>query len=257
MSDSEKVKTYCKGCVFATMVNDTQTSCMLGKLEKFQEQGSLVELKDNYFTIDRVCNFLRSKKWGNKFVGKDLTKVVEEENKVKCSALVYVGKDHTIDDLKKTIDQLNIQVHPFEKVIFVFYHFKKHPFHIVYKIRQMMKSSDWEIEHILELIADKGRCVDIAVQKISHKKSAYYTFLEAGKEIPTQFVYQLNRMVTEEMFPVVLGLPNPSKPKIEHGYTALTYLHKLVGGNREKPFHKKIEENQNQFPPNSIMGISV
>jgi hypothetical protein len=61
-----KVRTSCRGCVFAEFNGKTQSGCEFNRLETFQSQGRLVEAHDDFKefnVIEGLCNYHRTAEW--------------------------------------------------------------------------------------------------------------------------------------------------------------------------------------------------
>jgi hypothetical protein len=61
-------ETACKECLFAMYDGKTQTGCTLGRIEKFQDLGKVIDAYDDekeFYVIEGVCNAVRQPSWNN------------------------------------------------------------------------------------------------------------------------------------------------------------------------------------------------
>src|SRR6056300_1404439 len=107
----EKIKssTPCKECYFCKYENNIQVGCLTGRLEKFREEGEILETRESegktYSVIGRLCNYFRLQRWAEKYEDKDLVEIVEKESEP-TFALVIDCEDHSPEKLEKTLNDL-------------------------------------------------------------------------------------------------------------------------------------------------------
>ena len=61
-------ETACKNCLFAIYDGKTQTSCQLGRIEKFQDLDQVLDAYDDekeFFVVKGICNAVRESGWNN------------------------------------------------------------------------------------------------------------------------------------------------------------------------------------------------
>lgn len=97
-----KIKTKCKGCIFAT--GDPQTGCKLERLHKFKRLGKTV-VEDGMNIIQGICNTKREEKWKKKH-NRYLVDVYKEVF-VKVD-IVIICKDKT--KIKRILHSINSQI---------------------------------------------------------------------------------------------------------------------------------------------------
>jgi hypothetical protein len=125
------IETSCKDCVFADYASSMEPngrwphSCMLGKLERFEEIGAKVELitegSDSYYKIkDRICMFCRDKNsdWGKEVPEGERVATVLEEVKPKFTAVMIFNEGDHLSSLEGVLDRLyNQTIKPYQLLV--------------------------------------------------------------------------------------------------------------------------------------------
>ena len=89
-------KTLCRDCIFAVFNDDEQTSCEIGRLDKYHEFGCTELFEDNesnkkFFVIqDRYCMACRNQDWADKQDSENFYELVKLEMRIKYQYFVYL-----------------------------------------------------------------------------------------------------------------------------------------------------------------------
>ena len=240
--NSNEPETICRDCAFSVYEGETQTACSLGKIDKFEEQGTEVlevydeEKKEFYVIKGRVCVFWRGGEWREKHEGrKDWEAIVNKETMVRMDANIYLDKNSTLQDLDKTMTSLQKGVLKPTQLTIINNHSSIEKLTLA---RVGMKSGfKWRIENIQDDgEADRYRCIDISIRKTSAKDCNYYFVFDAGKTVPKDFIADINKSLNVDMNRF-LAL----KSEDGNGDVGQIHMHKQMGGNRDKRFLDKID----------------
>ena len=229
----KKIHTSCKNCVFA-IYNEgtlTQSGCKLNRLEAFKEQGTEIleaydtDNKEFYVVNGRVCNTFRDKnsKWAGKYEGKE-EEVVKEEIKLKMTVMVNIVNG----DIEKTAESIKAQTIKPEMVLFINNQDQLRPGQIHAKLWTSLGNAvTWRVTRILERNDGekprKERALDIAFGQV---KGTYYTVLNTGETLPTDFIENINKALNEKLMQFLM-----LKPKNGIGLTVANQMHNIVDGN--------------------------
>jgi hypothetical protein len=264
--NDDKLWTSCKDCVFAVYENNTQCGCSTGRLEKFKDVGThIVEAQDGekeYMVIERFCNHYREKNWmtNSKPVRswgriKNKEKTVKKETQIRCGVIIILKNIAPIqdDDFSERIAQIaanELTVENMEKTILACLKQKEvKPDYIV-----VVNSSEVPHTEIISRMhhtikkkavfyavrtshneASLEECIDLA---FAQAKNGHYIVFEGGYEPPPNFLDKINSLINEELQPILLLKP---QNKID-GMFVQTMIHKMLGGNAEKPLIDKIDK---------------
>ena len=241
-ANSNEPETICRDCAFSVYDGDTQTGCSLGKLDKFEEQGTeILEVYDETgkeFSVvkGRVCVFWRGGDWKEKHEGRnDWEDIVNKETMIRMDANLYLDKNSTLKDLDKTVASLKEGLIKPVQLTIINNHSKIERLVLA---RVGMKSGlKWRVENIEEDgEADRNRCIDISIRKTSAKNCNFFFVFDAGQAVPKNFIADINRSLNVDMnrFLALRG-------KDGNGDVGQVHMYKQIGGNRDKPFLDKIE----------------
>lgn len=245
------VKTMCLGCVFAKgkLVGEDDTlqffqdkdGCEHNVLARFREQGENIvdgtdEKKNEFHVIvGRTCPFYRPKIWLND-MGVEMDKAVKRarrEVSVAPDVIIYFGKDHTTEDLKKTCGSIRENSLLPEK-IYIANHTTYKPSTLL-MLMQDLSFLPWRIETILEESSGVFRVLDIVSKKC---ESIFTTYFEAGFEVPSDFFSSLDKFVNDELKKFILLEPITGSI---NGLTVMRLFYYMAGGNKG---HTIIEKAQ-------------
>ena len=116
MSDGEKVIMSCKGCVFSNKIGNTQIGCDLNKLDRFRESGINVKEayddSEEFFLIERLCQFYRDDNWAENFSEEGLHDQVNKEVVVSCGFIIIHEEGKPLDDVRTTFKGIQSQKIP-------------------------------------------------------------------------------------------------------------------------------------------------
>ncbi len=224
--------TSCKECVFATYEEHTQTGCRFGRVEKFRQKGvEVVEAMDEereFFVIRTRCHIHRHKKspWAMKVPGRDRMQVARDEVEIELHAIIVMLAEHTVEDVKKTVDSLLVQTVGLQKGTIVVNRDGIKPS----QVRELVPEY-WRVQFIMEREADGGhisvgRCVDHAVDSST---ADYYAVFSPGYEVPNDYVQAIDRALNDDLERFVLLEPNEAG----QGLLVQLRIHNYYGGNAE------------------------
>ena len=256
-ANSNETETICRDCAFAVYDGETQTGCSIGKLDKFEEQGAEVlevydETNKEFYVIKgRVCVSWRGSKWKEKYEGRDdWAEIVSKETMVRMDANIYMHKDTTLADIEKTVISLkNNTIKPAQITLI-----NNQTEIDRATLARICNASGfkWRVENIQEDDADRLRCIDIAVRKVSAKECNYYCVFDAGKKVPPNFISDINSSLNDDLNKF-LALRSDDG----NGDVGQVLMHKRIGGNRDKSFLDKIEHTtRSQGCPNLLQKTS-
>lgn len=228
----KKIHTSCKNCVFAVYNEGTitQSDCKLNRLESFKQQNTEVlevyDAEKEFYVINgRVCNTFRDKnsKWAGKHEGKEIA-TVKEEIKLKMTVMVNIVNG----DIEKTAESIKNQTVKPEMVLFINNQDNIKPSEIHSKLWKTLGNEvTWRITRILERNNGehprKERAVDVA---FGQAKGTFYTLLDTGDILPSNFIESVDRALNEKLMQFVM-----LKPKKGIGLVVSNQVHLIIDGN--------------------------
>ncbi len=225
------VDTDCRNCVFAKYDGNTQVDCKLGRLDKFRENGMVVEEACDdeleYYVVKGVyCNTYRKAEWAERFKDKKLELHVLDEVKVKEKIYVYAGPDSTLEALRTTIFSLKAQTISPVLVEVMYNRSAAKSSHVLALLNK--SKLKFRLTTITEPDADLWRSLDICHKKLD---SVYYSIFQAGFEVPTDFIESLNKSLNLDMNRFVMLRPIDGN---QNALTISTRLHKMLGSSTGK-----------------------
>lgn len=231
------MNTSCEKCAFAIYEDNIQSGCKAGRLTKFQDTGSEVEHKDNYFIIkDRICMMCCPEetivKLGFKNPLQDMRKAIE----LKCAIYIIATDNSTLEDIKLTIDSLNKQtLRP--RCINVIVNTDniskprliKHLNDTQSKFENDNLEFIWNITYIQEKDKDGERpsiewALDHAIFKC---EMPFYAVFMAGYMVCPDYLSNIDKALNDELQRFCVLLPFDEW----NGAFVQTLLHKKLGGN--------------------------
>lgn len=231
--------TSCKLCVFATYEGNVQHGCDFDRLKKFDEIGTVIESKNeddkHYFIIkDRVCNACTQESALADIPARKWYDTVKEKMAIRCNMAIYVGKDHTMDDAKRSLESIIWQNLPPHEIKILLHGSHNVGEYIAY-MTEHASSFDWEVQEVVLEGANYLQALDLTMERI---KSTFYTVSNAGYEYPSNYLSTINRAINIDLKRFVALLPDQNG----NGFFIQRGLHKLVGGNRGIPVLEKLDE---------------
>lgn len=247
--------TPCKNCVFAEYLMDswkpeekpTQVGCRLGRTEKFEAQGCLLEAEDEerqfYIVNGRNCKAFRdvNSEWAKKVPASQRAKMVRMEMTLLVDIIVYLGETTSTESLKKTIKSLKAQTLAAHRVLFLSNQSKVHRKELVTFLNKNTQGlADWKFTHIIlkEENGDKvsrERSVDLSIQ---HIDGHYYAVASCGFEFPPTFVADLDKAINDNLERFSLLTANSSG----EGQVVQTTVHKHPSMNGNGMAGVKLDE---------------
>jgi hypothetical protein len=237
--NSEELTWDCKGCLFAQKDDKgAQTGCKLKVLERMEKQGT--EIKDAYDEEDdkfkviygRVCPFKREKYWQEfhqKKGEEDLAAIVRKECEFKCSAVIFIDIEQTLEDVQKTVSSLLNQEIPPVAILFAL---KSTRIGVV-QLQQWCiqnipkKNIQWRFEVVLDEEVSREEAMHITIKKVeSLKSSRYFITFNAGYEVPQGLFSKFDHMINEDLDRFVQVEPDESG----NGFLCNVKLFKNAGG---------------------------
>lgn len=229
------MQTACRDCVFARYTDKTQTGCTLGRLDRFEEQGVLIEATDNetdFYLIDRICLTHRHKDspWAKRFKPEEYAKQANLEIRLRMDLYVPILGSTSLDDLKVTIDSIEQQHMKPVMVQFIVNADGVKPSAIMSLLRSTHFESN--VMLLVERLANgkrvgRNRCIDHAAQR---SEAGFYGVFDPGVTIPADFVSSIDAALNDADRLERFSLLEPN----EHaqGQVVQLALHKHVDGNK-------------------------
>lgn len=225
-------ETSCKDCCFATYDGKTQMGCQFDRIEKFRNQGiEVVEVHDDeaeFYLIKSACLLHRHKKspWAMQTPGRLRRETARREIALVFDAVIFMGEDHSVEQVKATVDSMLTQKHQPRKVRVVVNRDDIIPMDI-----RTLLPDQWEVQFVMERRegqrVSRGRCIDIAVVE---SKSHFYAVFDAGTIVPESFFSSIDHAINDNLDRFVLLEPDN---KYGNGMVVMTRSHEYFGGNKE------------------------
>ena len=223
-----ELHTSCEHCCFKTLDNqEKQVGCQLGRLDKFKEQGTLVEtVGDNFLIKNRFCETLRTKIWLRKFDNTvDAINAVYKEITIEVDLIIMILGWHTFDDFQKTLDSvLGQELKP--KCLRVVINNEDVFQARVFELLAEVLPEDMEFYvHKMTEISSVNLAFDTAADAC---KSAFYCVFQSGFIIPKNYLSSIDNSLNRDANRFCALEPyNGNGLFIQH------QLHKTLGGNKE------------------------
>jgi hypothetical protein len=224
-------ETPCKTCVFARYNGDTQVGCAFDRVEKFRKQGvEVLEVYDDdkeFYVIKNICRAHRDKKspWAMKHAGPTRKEICRQELRLDVDVIIVLDGNHTVDEVKITIDSLLAQTFLPANVTVVL-----NKDGVDVKDVQAVLPADWLVKVIAERRAGervgRGRCIDLS---LVNSKSHFYALFNPGFVVPPTFIEDVDIAINDELERFVLLEPNQAG----EGCVIQMRAHSYYGGNSE------------------------
>jgi hypothetical protein len=260
MSEEQKQEsgTGCLNCIFAQWKDKRQVGCKLGRIEKFAERNTELDIvkhedgREFYLIKNRICLMLCTEDWLKRHPEvKDPEKDMRRLTALSCDIMILVDNDQTLEGLRKTLHSLLQQQHKPAKINVILHSDHIHPA----KIRKILQSAEdeyfsfkWQLTHIQER-GPKGEkpSIEWALDHvIQNCKSPFYAVFYAGYEVPADYLLLIDQALNDELekFSVLLPVDDWNGAFIQ------TYLHKRLHGNAPE----KLEDNEDG---DEVIGVSI
>jgi hypothetical protein len=230
------ITTSCRDCCFAKFDDavENQIACEANRLVQFGilEKTKIKVDKETdlkYYEIQGVCNMCRPTEWAKNYEN-PLDRAIKE---VKTSiSFVVLAKDND-DALIETLSSAYSQAHAPQKIVVMNYRRAGLPTRILDWFKGC-SNLQYEVVNILDT-DDIGVLIDRAARKL---KSHYYTILEEGKTIPSNFTSRLNKAINQDLCQISMIRPKDGL----NGLTVHLRSHNTLGGNNNLRIWEKIDE---------------
>jgi hypothetical protein len=253
------IGTSCRFCEFRT--NDEkghQNGCELDLIPLYEAKYKGTENEVEHHVIDderghdefkvlpTLCLFRRPPGWkeakkGLLVDGKTFGQVARDELTLKVTAVVFLDKDQTMQDLLKTIDDLSNMSKPPSKLVIVNWsdHVRPHQFlslHNRVTLPWMMETVLEQRDSIPEYAYEGGgqrRAFDLGSKKVD---TPFFMTIRVGDTVPPDFIKELEEDIIDKMQGVIMH-ESDNTPSF---YQASVY--RLVGANKQRPVGDKIRK---------------
>lgn len=260
-ADRIQIATHCRFCEFR--MNDSegvQVGCEANVLDNLTLNGAEVyhyevddeHGKDNYLVVDnRICPYRRPNGWKDvkaKLLSDDRSYVdiAYEELCVVPDVIVFLAPGHTVDDLLKTTYSIQNQTHKVNKILFINFagitptQFSRAKSELtkratMYAMEYMMIPPRLDENNQFDFTATRHLAADFAVKKI---KSSHFAIVDAGIELPSDYVENMNKTLFKKLERMILSLPDGK----EQGMFTSTQIFKQLAGNVGMSYVDKVLE---------------
>ena len=227
----KKVATDCKACVFH---NIKGFKCYLGKLDKYIENGAIIEERDGQYLIDRICLFRKDGAWksASKFRKNIERAKAEALNSVKISGTVVVYADK-MESLEKCIQSLSTYPH-IKNFKVVVAHFDD------LKIKEVYDyiTDQEHIENVIAIQIKDKEDTNFLDEAIRHSQNGLIITLDSDKGVDLRVFDKLQKFLYEDMKRLLYIQPSDGI----HELVVQGVLYKFLKGNKFFTFDEKIKE---------------
>jgi len=245
MSDGEKVIMSCKGCVFSNKIGNTQIGCDLNKLDRFRESGINVKEayddSEEFFLIERLCQFYRDDNWAENFSEEGLHDQVNKEVVVSCGFIIIHEEGKPLDDVRTTFKGIQSQKIPPRYVTLVVSKNEENPFnvrHVCHEHFDFPNVPENIPFNVVTMLSEDPTTLEMVDEAFHQSLNGYYIIFKSGQKIPEDFVENLNESINDRLDQVSMVRP---KDEDMNGLTVQCVVHKFLSGNKPIPVTEKIE----------------
>lgn len=229
------ISTSCQKCRFAIRdTNGDQTGCRTNMLDYFQSEGKLeVEVIDgekSYKTIDRYCPLFRPLDWMKELDDAQAIAEARKERTLAVAAIVSCEKGE-LSDVARTAEMLEQQtLKPSEVVFVITPRSVVKPKEVLSTLRDLSLSYNYSLRYVMdESYTELDSLQEGAGNNL---KSVFILFAEAGKELESCYLADLDHLINDKGQRVVLV-----DPGVIHGTLVQTMAFNMAGG-----FHEVVWE---------------
>ena len=243
-----KFKTECEKCVF---FNDFG-QCRINRLDKFITKygADIVYSTTDFPIIPTWCNTFRSKETNTYNKKLEIQTLKECQIQTDIIVLSYEENGNITRNLARSLESAYIQTPKPNKIIICIKN-NDIKYSNLYKHLSNMFDIPITIMRILDKDVNMYSCIDEATRRCT---STYYIVCMSGQTLLPNYIEQLNKKINEDMI-MFSSIINKDE-NILHGTVIQTYLHKLIGGNKEEPVIQKIRKlSLRQNKPEMIIEI--
>lgn len=231
------MKISCAKCVFAKKEESKQIGCALGRHEKL----GVDEISEGGdFILSRFCTTYRPEQWLQDLSlseSVDIEKTVLTEIQPRIGfflILDHENTDHSLDDLRKTLEDLKAQeIQPRYVIVIndkVEYNELIHSMLYDYFHENGPDTTSF---HIVQLIEKPKLLASVIDESFGHAKNGWAYVCHAGENIDTDLIKKVHHRVNIELKKLVVV--EPYNDKLD-GLLFQTALFKFLNGNRVKVF---------------------
>lgn len=226
-----RVATDCKVCVFH---NIKGKKCYLGKLDKYIEDGAMIEERDGQYLVDRICLFRRDGAWRSENrVRKNIDRARDEAlGLVKISGTVIIYADK-LDSLKKCIESLSHSeyVKNFKVIVAHFDELK------IKEVYDYINEQDVLEEVFAIQIKDRDE-TNFLDEAIRQSKNGLIITLDSDKDVDLSIFDKLQKYMYSDMKRLLYVQPSDGI----HECVVQGVLYKFLKGNKFWTFDEKIKQ---------------
>lgn len=209
------INTSCKDCIFAQyqqFVTLKQTGCLLDRIEKYKNDGTIVvteneysELEDSYHItrtyfriLGRVCMFCRQPQWADDKPTHKLVELVREEASIQCHVMILATEDE--DNLFDTIERVRTQTLKPKAITIILPNSISTSF-LRERLVGLLNHQDnryikWKIQNIQESLSEEEMFTMVVDIERNHQ---YHMWLHAGIKLPNNILEQLNTEILDNL----------------------------------------------------------
>ena len=255
------IHTPCRDCVFAKYESNKQIDCFLGRIDKYREANTNIvtgydEEGKEFFVIDgRICLFHRTSQYMEKYPANLWSTMVDLETLIPYQVIIFIEKEHTLSDIKKSISSIQAQfVKPnfitFVNKQYISYSLEPEKFispKELYYLLQDSKLHRFSLRNIYDDSLSDRAIIDLVLDHTKNYPYLFYVTFDAKFDIPEDFSNELNTLVLHKMLQICVSKP------IDHinGMVVSRVAHlKFAGNSFGKALEDKIietEENGERF----------
>jgi hypothetical protein len=229
-----QVLTNCKGCLFATYTENTQTGCELNRAEKLNPKNDLLVDTDDdtyHYTFSRFCNTYRPEEWLlvlDEEEKSDLHTTVMRETCPRLGFFLFLEEDYlNLDGLIKTLDGIENQDFGRARYVVVINPKVEHNEDIHDLLRSKFDFDETEFHIVQTLVKDKN--IFLLDDAFRHAKNGWAYVTNCGEEIRTDLLQKMHDRINIDMRRLVLVKPYDDF----NGMIFQTAMYKFLDGNRK------------------------
>jgi len=235
-----KIETCCQQCVFAEYNKNTQTGCLFGRLDKFRENGVVVEEcysnmpehaeKSDFFVVHGLCSLYRMPIWASN-KGSDieeLKKAARKEVEVKVFYMVHFKEPATLEDLERTVKSIQAQYINPTKVTIIN---RNNSVSMRAAHKLIINDNRFEVSKPVgksvsgnQELSQGQHDENLTLNRVSDKVAQYYVSCDAGFEFAHDFSYSLDKFINDE-------LQNFGQKEFDGVTVTNISLHKMLNNN--------------------------
>jgi hypothetical protein len=259
----QKLTTDCIDCVFAEFEENSQTSCKIGRVKKYEEQGFSVNAvidevtEKEYKQIEGVlCSLNRSKDWIEFVVGsKDPSEVVYEEAKIAVGYFIDASEFTSYSEIKENIESTVESMPEIGKksfiTIFIGKNLKMNEIIELSATCESFTGINTKVVVENPSLSD-SKLIDGLDNAFSTLKNGYLVCVKAGEKFTINPEEKINNAIVKDLKSVSYF----DSDETFSGYAFSTFIFKNLRGNRGIPLKEKIKEMEKHYKQRGIYSWS-